>query len=43
MKRYYKESAQFWGEELKLVCDCGETRILRTKYDTKFGTIREYL
>ena len=43
MKRYYKESGHFWGEELKLVCDCGEIRILRTKYDTKFGTMREYL
>lgn len=43
MKKYYLESGHFWGEELKLVNDCGETKILRTKYDTKFGTRSEYL
>ncbi len=43
MKRYYLESGHFWGEELKLVNDCGETKILRTTHSTKFGTRSEYL
>ena len=45
MKRYYKESAQFWGEELKLVCDCGEPRIMRIKYSLNVDEphIEEYL
>ena len=45
MKRYYLESAHFWGEELRLVCDCSGPRIMRVKYSLNVDEppMREYL
>ena len=45
MKKYYLESSHFWGEEIRMVCDCGEPRIMRVKYSLNIDEppIKEYL